>query len=118
MRVRFGKFNIRQKVQYFGVMLGTALMVFTGFILWFETAAMLLMSKWMVDVTAIVHGAEGLLIFVILFLWHLYNVHLNPEVFPMSRTWLTGRMSVEELKERHPQEHESIFGRRAGGDGS
>lgn len=115
-RARFGKFSIRQKAQYFGVMLGTALMVFTGFILWFETQAMALIPKWLVDVTVVVHGAEGLLIFLILFLWHLYNVHLNPEAFPMSRTWLTGRMSADELRERHPVEYESIFGRQTGGE--
>lgn len=111
----FGKFNLRQKVQYFGVILGSALMIVTGFILWFETQSMALMPKWMVDLTAIVHGAEGLLIFVILLLWHFYNVHLNPESFPMSRTWLTGRMSAKELRDRHPLEYEREFGRRIGG---
>jgi formate dehydrogenase gamma subunit len=103
-----GKFNVCQKVQYFGVMLGTAIMTVTGALLWFETQAMMVLPKWMIDVTMVVHGAEGLLIFVVLFLWHLYNVHLNPGAFPMSRTWLTGRMSVDELKEHHPLEYESV----------
>jgi formate dehydrogenase subunit gamma len=114
-RLPVGKFNWRQKIQYFGVILGSALMIVTGFILWFETQAMALMPKWVVDLTAIVHGAEGLLIFVMLLLWHFYNVHLNPESFPMSRTWLTGRMSVKELRDRHPLEYEREFGRRVGG---
>lgn len=111
-QVRIGKFNIRQKVQYFGVMFGTALMVFTGMLLWFETQAMAVIPKWMVDVTIIVHGAEGLLIFLILFLWHLYNVHLNPESFPMSKVWLTGKMSADDLRSRHPVEYENTFGSR------
>lgn len=117
-RPPFGKFNIRQKIQYFGVILGTAIMILTGALLWFETQAMLVLPKWMIDVTMIVHGAEGLLIFLILFLWHLYNVHLNPESFPMSRVWITGRMPVSELKERHPLEYERIVKSRAGGDWS
>jgi formate dehydrogenase subunit gamma len=117
-RLFVGKFNLRQKIQYFGVTLGSALMIVTGFVLWFETQAMALMPKWMVDLTAIVHGAEGLLIFVIILLWHFYNVHLNPESFPMNRTWLTGRMSVKELRDRHPLEYEREFGERLGGGGA
>jgi hypothetical protein len=47
---------------------------------------------------------------VILFLWHLYNVHLHPSVFPMNPAWLTGKVSVEWLREEHPLEYEKLKG--------
>lgn len=106
----FDWFDFRQKIQYWGVMFGSALMIFTGFILWFETQSMAVMPKWVIDLTAVVHGYQGLLIFLVLFLWHLYNVHLSPGRFPLNRTWITGTISVEELKEHHPLAYKQLIG--------
>jgi len=50
-----------------------------------------------------------MMIFLVLFLWHIYDVHLSPGVFPMSKIWLTGKISKDELKEEHPQEYDEIF---------
>ena len=108
---RFGLFNFRQKFQYWAVALGVWTMVLTGLVLWFRSESMAVMPKWVVDVAQIVHSGEGLLIFVVLFLWHLYDTHLRPGVFPMDRTWLRGWLTVEELKERHPLEYERRFGK-------
>ena len=107
---RFGRFNYRQKFQYWAVGLGVFSMVATGLVLWFETPSMAVLPKWAVDAAQVVHSGEGLLIFVVLFLWHLYDTHLRPGVFPMDPTWLTGCMGVDELKRRHPLEHERLFG--------
>lgn len=105
----FDKYDFKQKFQYGGVVLGAWIMGFTGFILWFETASMAVMPKWMIDVTLIIHGYEGLLAFLVLLLWHLYNVHLNPTVFPMDWSWLTGRITYQELKERHLLQYLRLF---------
>ena len=108
---RFGLFDFRQKFQYWAVALGVWTMVLTGLVLWFRSESMAVMPKWVVDVAQIVHSGEGLLIFVVLFLWHLYDTHLRPGVFPMDRTWLRGWLTVEELEERHPLEYERRFGK-------
>jgi len=79
-------------------------------VLWFETQSMAVFPKWVFDLTQVIHSSEGLLIFVVLFLWHLYDAHLRPGVFPMDRTWLTGKLTREELQERHPREYERLFG--------
>lgn len=97
----FGKYSFAQKFQYNGVVVGSVLMIVTGLLLWFENVSMAVLPKWAIDLTFIVHGYDGVLAFIVLFLWHLYNVHLNPRVFPMDKVWLTGRISLRELKERH-----------------
>ena len=107
---RYGWFDFRQKFQYWAVALGSSLMAVTGIMLWFETQAMAMMPKWTLDVTRIVHSGEGLLIFVLLFVWHLYDTHLRPGVFPMDRSWLTGRLSREQLRQRHALEYERRYG--------
>jgi formate dehydrogenase subunit gamma len=46
------------------------------------------------------------------FIWHMYNVHLNPEVFPMSKVWLNGKITGHELRTLHPLEYERILAER------
>jgi cytochrome b subunit of formate dehydrogenase len=112
----FGKFDYKQKFQYGGVVIGLGLMILTGLILWFETLSMAIMPKWAIDVTFVVHGYEGLWAFMVLFLWHMYNVHLNPDVFPMDWTWITGKISLEDLKEKHYLEYQDITGKQQDND--
>ena len=107
----FGKFDYKQKFQYGGIVVGLAVMILTGFILWFETLSMAIMPKWVIDVTFVVHGYEGLWAFLVLFLWHMYNVHINPSVFPMDWTWITGKISLEDLKEKHYLEYQELAGK-------
>lgn len=109
VKPKFGWFDFRQKFQYWGVMIGSAFMTLTGLILWFETQSMAIFPKWILDLTAVVHGYEGLLIFLVLFVWHLYNVHLSPDRFPMNQTWITGTITLDELKEHHPMEYERLM---------
>ncbi|OGL40182.1 MAG: hypothetical protein A2042_09930 [Candidatus Schekmanbacteria bacterium GWA2_38_11] len=108
-KARFEKFNFIQKFQYWGVIAGTFIMGVTGIILWFKDFSMAALPKWVMDVTLVVHGYEGTLAFLVLFFWHQYNAHLNPDVFPMDMTWINGKMSLKDLQERHPLEYEKLM---------
>jgi len=105
-----GRFSPLQKLQYWGAGIGSLTMVFTGLILWFHTAAMMVMPKWVFDLTTVVHGYEGLILFALLFGWHLYIVHLSPGNFPMQRTFLDGRITTQRLWNEHRAEYRQEFG--------
>jgi len=107
---RFGKYGYKEKFQYWGASAGTVLISITGFMLWAEEFSMRLFPKVFLDLAMVVHGYQGLLAFVILFFWHLYNVHLHPSVFPMNPSWLTGKVSAEWLRQEHPLEYEKLKG--------
>ena len=107
---RFGKYGYKEKFQYWGATIGIFLISVTGMILWFETFSMKFLPKVMLDLTLVIHGYQGLLIFVVLLFWHLYIVHLHPSVFPMNRAWLTGKVDAEWLREEHPLEYEKLKG--------
>lgn len=111
IRPRFGRYNLAQKFQYWGVVLGCAIMIVTGLVLLLKMWGIaMLVPKWLWDITNLIHSYEGMLIFLVLFVWHIYDVHLSPGVFPMSKVWLTGRISKKELSEEHPEEYDKIFG--------
>lgn len=102
------RYNLRQKFQYWGVVAGLGLMIITGVPLWFKQLFMAAMPKWVVDATLILHGQQAVLIFAVLFLWHLYDVHLRPGVFPMDNSWLNGKISLKRQQEEHPLEYERM----------
>ena len=105
---RFGKYGYKEKFQYWGAAAGIILISLTGLMLWGEEFSMRLFPKFVLDLALISHGYQGLLAFLILFLWHLYNVHLHPSVFPMNPSWITGKVSVEWMREEHPLEYEKL----------
>jgi cytochrome b subunit of formate dehydrogenase len=108
----FDRFDYRQKFQYWAFAIAGGTMVLSGLALWFATETMAVMPKWMFDLLAVLHGWESIVIFLLLFVWHLYDVHLRPEVFPMDWSWITGRISLADLQARHRAEYERL--RRAG----
>ncbi len=107
-RPRFGRYSFAQKFDYWAVVLGGSLMIATGLILWFPAGAARILPVVVIDVARVVHGYEALLAASAIVVWHVYLVHLNPASFPMSMTWLTGRISLQELEEDHPLELEAV----------
>ena len=102
---QFGWYSYIEKAEYWALVWGTAVMAATGFMLWFES----LFPKIVLDVAVIVHQYEAILAVLAIFVWHFYHVHWKPEVFPMSPIWLTGQMSIEELRHHHPLAYQQMI---------
>lgn len=94
-RPRYGWYNYAEKAEYWALVWGTAVMVLTGFILWLEE----LSPKIVIDVSAAIHRYEAILAVLAVVVWHVYHVHLSPEVFPMNPAWLTGKTGAGEPKD-------------------
>jgi cytochrome b subunit of formate dehydrogenase len=101
----------REKFQYWAFALFIFLMLVSGVILWLYPWFFGLLPKWAFDIALEIHGWTGTLILIFLVLWHLYIVHLSPSKFPMSKSWLTGKISLKELKEDHEKFYEEHFGK-------
>jgi formate dehydrogenase subunit gamma len=108
-KARFERFDYRQKFEYWGMVMGAVVMTITGLMLNFP----LLVTRWLpgqlIPVAKVAHSNEGLLAFLVVITWHIYNAHLAPEVFPFNETIFTGRISVERLKHEHVLEYERLF---------
>ena len=106
----FGRFSYREKFEYWGVVLGAAIMVVTGVVLWFPTLATRFLPGELVPAAKEAHGGEALLAFLVIVIWHLYGVHLSPIRFPGDLTIFTGRISRKRMIEEHPLEYARLTG--------
>jgi cytochrome b subunit of formate dehydrogenase len=88
------------------------IMIGSGLILWFLETSLQFLPKFAADIAREAHSDEGLLATLAIIIWHFYNVHLNPEHFPMNRTFLTGKISEEEMRRHHPLEYEELMASR------
>ncbi len=102
----YDRFDPFEKFEYFAVVWGSAVMVVTGLMMWFIEVTLRLVPLWVYNIVLFIHGYEAIVAFLAIILGHLYNVHLKPGVFPMSRVWLDGKMTLRKLKTHHPKEYE------------
>ncbi len=105
-RPEFDRFGYIEKAEYLALVWGTAVMVITGFILWFEQYSLAIMPLWLFEVFAVVHRLEAVLAVLSIIVWHFYYVFINPDEAPMALTWITGRVSHHEMKLAHPLDYQ------------
>jgi cytochrome b subunit of formate dehydrogenase len=105
---RFGRFMYAEKFDYWAVFWGVAIMFGTGLVRWFPVWFARWMPASVIEACQIAHGDEATLAALALFVWHLYNVHLRPGVFPMSWVWVDGRIDLETLRHEHRAEYEQL----------
>jgi len=105
---KFARFSYIEKFEYLAIIWGTVVMIGTGIMMWFEEFFMKFIPKWGVDVADIVHYYEAILATLAIIVWHFYHVHIKPGAVHTNLSWLTGRLSEEEMEEEHPLELEKI----------
>jgi cytochrome b subunit of formate dehydrogenase len=110
---KFAKFSYAHKFDYWAVFWGMFIIGGSGLALAFPIATTTFIpswaSGWIWQLLGIMHSDEALLAIVFILFFHFYNEHLKFDVFPMSWLWLTGKISTEELKHKHPLEYEMLF---------
>jgi cytochrome b subunit of formate dehydrogenase len=101
----FDRFDYRQKFEYWGLLLGGSVMVATGFLLLFPLLATAVLGGQFVPAAKVAHSNEGLMAFLVVLTWHIFNAHLSPEAFPGDTTIFTGRIEKDRLRHEHPLEY-------------
>lgn len=110
---RFGRYDYRQKYEYWGLIFGSAIMVVTGFFLTMPILTSRFLPAELIPAAKAMHSNEAMLALLIVLVWHLYGAHLNPEVFPGDSSIFTGKVSRERLAHEHPLEYEELVGEPA-----
>jgi cytochrome b subunit of formate dehydrogenase len=113
---KFDRFSYIEKFDYWTCYFGSIIMTTSGLILWFYNKSMQFLPKYILDIIYELHSDEAFLTTLVIVIWHFYNVHLNPDKFPMSKVWITGKIKLKELKKFHPLEYERILKKGNHGD--
>lgn len=109
----FDRFDYRQKFEYWGLLLGGAVMIATGFVLLLPLLAALVLGGQLVPAAKVAHSNEGLMAFLVVVTWHVFNAHLSPEAFPGDDSIFTGRLPEERWRREHALEYARVREGRA-----
>jgi len=99
---QFKRFSYVEKAEYWAIVWGTAVMIITGLLLWFDNYFSVFLPKGFLDVSLVIHYWEAWLATLAIAVWHLYSTLFNPHVYPMNPSWLTGKMPKEQYEHEHP----------------
>lgn len=107
---KFGRYDYRQKYEYWGLIFGSMIMAVTGLVLFLPILVSRILPADVIPAAKVAHSNEAMLAMLIILVWHLYGAHLNPDVFPFDTSIFTGKISRKRLKHEHALEYEEIFG--------
>ena len=108
---KFDRYDYRQKFEYWGMVMGGAAMIVTGFMLKWPAAFAEYLPGQLIPAAKTLHSYEGLMAMLVIVVWHLYNAHLNPDVFPVDWSIFSGKISRHRMEEEHPLELARIEGK-------
>lgn len=106
-QARFARFGYAEKAEYWALVWGTALMAITGIVLWFPAEIVSWAPAWIVSASQNVHFYEAWLATLAIIVWHFFFVIFHPDAYPLSFTFMDGRMSEEDAKHHHPRWYEA-----------
>jgi cytochrome b subunit of formate dehydrogenase len=105
----YDRFDYTEKAEYWALIWGTVVMIITGLILFFPVFFTRNSPIWFLKVSEALHYYEAWLATLAIFVWHFFFVIFHPKEYPMSMTWLHGKMTVEEYKHKHLNDFERIM---------
>ena len=97
--------GLKEKFGYLAVFWGVPVIAASGYFLWGESFFTRFFSGNVLNFAYIAHSDEALLASIVIFIWHIYNVHLTPAVFPMGKAWLYGFVGEKEMIQYHYQDY-------------
>ncbi len=98
----FDRYEYTEKAEYWALVWGTVVMIATGLVLWFPEVFTQHLKSWVVIAAETIHYYEAWLATLAIIVWHFFFVIFHPDEFPMSLTWMDGKMTEHTLKEKHP----------------
>jgi cytochrome b subunit of formate dehydrogenase len=97
----FARFNYAEKAEYWALVWGMIVMAFTGIALWAKVLVGNHLPRWWLDIATAIHFYEAVLATLAIFVWHFYQVFLDPDVYPMNWAWWDGKMPLHLYREEH-----------------
>ncbi|MCW9052166.1 MAG: cytochrome b/b6 domain-containing protein [Cellvibrionaceae bacterium] len=90
-----GKYHWLQKLEYWAGVIGLNVVLVTGLLMWFFEWTLSYFPYQVFKYAQWIHGWEAILATLTIILLHGYSTMLNPRVFPMDWSWITGKKTEE-----------------------
>jgi cytochrome b subunit of formate dehydrogenase len=102
------KFMYKQKVHYLAMVWGCSVLTLSGCCLLFPELMVtyLPFPRVSFNILRLMHAEESVLAFLVITLWHMYNVHIAPGRFPVQWTFWNGKINKDHQIEEHYLEYE------------
>lgn len=101
----FDHFSIDEKLEYWAMLWGTPLMIFTGLIIWFPVIFTKYFPGVIIPISLTIHRWEAILAALAILTWHMYHTNIKE----VNRSIFTGTMSEEEMQHGHLLEYKRIM---------
>jgi len=101
---QFGQYDYAEKAEYWALIWGTFVMGATGFFLWFPTTVGDWAPVWLIKVSEIIHFYEAILASLAILVWHWFFVMYHPKEYPISFTWIDGKIPLHHYREHHERQ--------------
>ena len=96
------RYSYGEKVEYWALVWGTAIMSLTGLALWFPSRVTQWFPFWTIDLAEVIHFYEAILATLAILIWHLFFAMYHPAEYPLNLSIFTGRSSEpEEFEEEN-----------------
>jgi formate dehydrogenase gamma subunit len=100
----FGRFNFEQKVTYWFLFFSIAIMMISGFIMWFPEVVTRVLPGGVIPGAIMSHSTEAIVTIIFVVLWHFYHVHferLNLSIF-------SGWLNEDDMHTYHSLEYDRL----------
>jgi cytochrome b subunit of formate dehydrogenase len=97
--------GLKEKFGYLAVFWGIPVIGTSGYFLWGESLFTKFFTGNVLNFAYIAHSDEAFLASIVIFIWHIYNVHLTPAVFPMGKAWINGYVGEQEMMQYHYEDY-------------
>lgn len=104
-RPAFDRFSIEEKVEYWALLWGTAIMGITGVFQWFPMLVTSFLPGIAIPIARTIHSWEAVLAVLSILTWHMYHTLVKEN----NQSIFTGMMSEEEMQEKHALEYRRIL---------
>jgi formate dehydrogenase gamma subunit len=102
----FGKYNFEQKVTYWFLFFSIAIMVVSGYVMWFPKAITRVFPGGVIPAAIMAHSTEAIVTVIFIVLWHFYHVHLER----LNLSIFSGWLNEEDMHTYHSLEYNRIVG--------
>jgi thiosulfate reductase cytochrome b subunit len=100
----YDRYDYKQKFEYWGLVFGNIIMITSGLVLMYPVIASGVIPGQIIPAAKVMHSNEGLMAFLVITIWHIFNAHLNPDVFPFDASIFTGKISRARMLHEHSVE--------------